>query len=694
MDHETAMRRAKELVAQMTLEEKASQLRYDAPAVERLGIPAYNWWNEALHGVARAGTATVFPQAIALAAIFDASFVREIADVISTEGRAKYNASSALGDRDIYKGLTFWSPNINIFRDPRWGRGQETYGEDPYLTARTGMAFVRGIQGEKDASYLKAAACAKHLAVHSGPEGERHSFDANVNEKDLRETYLYAFEKLVREAGVEAVMGAYNRFRGEPCCANSHLMDLLYNEWGFQGHFVSDCWAIADFHKNHMVTSTAPESAALALKRGCDLNCGVTYLHILAAFQEGRVTEEDVTRACEKVMTTRMRLGLFDDDCPYDAIPFTENDTDEHAAVALAAARKSMVLLKNDGVLPLDDKKIRTLAVIGPNANNIVALEGNYNGTSSRYVTFLEGIRAACGERGIRMLYAQGSHLWKDKEDNLALPGCRLAEAVAAAKAADAVVLCVGLDSTMEGEEGDASNAWGSGDRADLELPACQRRLVEAVVATGTPVVTVNASGSAVAVAAGNAILQAWYPGQAGGSALADLLFGVVSPSGKLPVTFYRSADDLPDFRDYAMAGRTYRYFAGEALYPFGYGLTYTRFAYEDAAFDGESAFVTVRNVGSAAAEAVVEAYLRAEDCPFAPRNPILCGYERVSLQPGESACVRVPVEPDAFTAVDESGKRVPAGERFTLWLGGGQPDPRTEALSGEKAAVCAVRRA
>ncbi len=693
MDHQEAMRRAKKLVAQMTVEEKASQLRYDAPAIERLGIPAYNWWNEALHGVARAGTATVFPQAIALAAMFDADLVRGIADVISTEGRAKYNAASAAGDRDIYKGLTFWSPNINIFRDPRWGRGQETYGEDPYLTARTGCAFVRGVQGEKDAKYLKAAACAKHLAVHSGPESERHRFDIDVSEKDLRETYLYAFEKIVKEAGVEAVMGAYNRFRGEPCCANSHLMEILREEWGFEGHFVSDCWAISDFHNNHMVTSTAPESAALALKAGCDVNCGVTYLHVLAALQEGRVTEEDITRACERLMATRFRLGLFADDCPYDAIPFTENDTDGHASLALRAAEKCMVLLKNDGTLPLDPAKVRTLAVIGPNANSIPVLEGNYNGTSSRYVTFLEGIRAACEERGIRVLYAQGSHLWNDKEDNLALPGARLAEAVATARAADAVVLCVGLDATMEGEEGDASNAWASGDRPDLELPACQRRLVEAVMAAGTPVVTVNASGSAVAVTEGNAILQAWYPGQAGGNALANILFGKVSPSGKLPVTFYRSVDDLPDFHNYDMEGRTYRYFAGDALYPFGYGLTYTHFAYGQPEFDGGDAFVTVRNAGEREAEAVVEAYVRAENCPFAPRNPVLCGYERVLLKPGESKRVRVAVNPDAFTAVNEAGERVSAGDRFTLWLGGSQPDARTEALSGERAAVLSIHR-
>ena len=382
-NREEARKKAEALVARMTLEEKASQLKYNAPAIPRLGIPAYNWWNEVLHGVARAGTATVFPQAIGLAAMFDEDMQEEIASAIAEEARAKFNGQSRHGDRDIYKGLTVWSPNINIFRDPRWGRGHETYGEDPYLTSRLGVRFIQGLQG--NGKYLKTAACSKHFAVHSGPEAERHQFDARVNRKDLFETYLPAFEATVKEAGVESVMGAYNRVNGEPACGSKTLLkDILRGKWGFKGHVVSDCWAILDFHTHHMVTATAPESAALALENGCDLNCGVTYLHLLAALQEGLIREEQITEACVRLMTTRYLLGLFDEDCEYDSIPVTAVDTAEHQALAQRAAEKSMVLLENDGVLPLDPEKVKTIAVIGPNADSVMALEGNYNGTSSR----------------------------------------------------------------------------------------------------------------------------------------------------------------------------------------------------------------------------------------------------------------------------------------------------------------------
>lgn len=686
MDHQTAMERARELVKQMTLEEKAAQLKYDAPAIERLGIPAYNWWSEALHGVAYAGTATVFPQAIALAAAFDSEGVQRTARVIATEGRAKYNAARMHGDRDIFKGLTFWSPNVNIFRDPRWGRGQETYGEDPYLTARTGLAFVRGLQGDPKDRYMKAAACAKHYAVHSGPEGNRHSFNAHCSKKDLRETYTYAFEKLVKEGQVEAVMGAYNCYEGQPCCANEELMGLLRDEWGFKGHFLSDCWAIADFHTNHHVTDTAPESAAMALKAGCDLNCGNTYLHILAAYQEGLITEEDITRACERLMATRMRLGMFDTDCEYDRITLADNDTDENNALALEMARKSMVLLKNDGILPLDPAAYKTIAVIGPNADSIAALEGNYFGTSSRYVKFLDGIRRECEKHGIRVVYSKGSHLWGEHNSDLTAPDDRLAEAEATAQMADLVILCVGLDAQLEGEEGDQSNEYSSGDKWDLDLPKSQQRLLSRIGETGKPVVTLHASGSAMNITFGNAILQTWYPGQAGGKAAADILFGHVSPSGKLPVTFYYSRDDLPDFEDYSMKNRTYRYYTGKVLYPFGYGLSYTRFVLKHPEFDGKNACITVENVGSMDAENVVQAYMKAEECTFAPLHPVLCGYERVFLKAGESRRIRIPLNPDAFTAVNDEGKRIPAGSRFMLYVGNGQPDARTEELTGEKA--------
>ena len=517
-NREEARAKARELVSKMTLEEKASQLKYDAPAIERLGIPAYNWWNEVLHGVARAGTATVFPQAIGLAAMFDEELQEEIADVISQEARAKYNGQSRHGDRDIYKGLTVWSPNINIFRDPRWGRGHETYGEDPYLTSRLGVRFIKGLQGS--GKYLKVAACSKHFAVHSGPEAVRHHFDAKANAKDMNETYLPAFEVTVREAEVESVMGAYNRVNGEPACGSETLLKkTLREKWGFQGHVVSDCWAVRDFHENHKVTATAPESAALAIKNGCDLNCGNTYLHMMEAVQEGLVTEDQITLACERLFTTRFLLGMFADDCEYDRIPVTDTDTDDHDRLALKAAEKSMVLLENDGTLPLDPQKVRTIAVVGPNADSVMALEGNYNGTSSRYVTFLGGLRAYAAKHGIRVLYSLGCHLFKDRTSNLAQADDRLAEAAMYAEAADVTIACVGLDAGLEGEEGDTGNEYFSGDKIDLLIPESQRKLLKTLEKSAKRLVTVIAAGSNLNVPEGNAKVFAWYPGQAGGTA-------------------------------------------------------------------------------------------------------------------------------------------------------------------------------
>ena len=684
MDHKTAMEKAANLVARMTLEEKAGQLRYDAPAIPRLGIPSYNWWNEGLHGVARAGTATMFPQAIGLAAMFDEQLIYEIAQIIAHEGRAKYNAASAHGDRDIYKGLTFWSPNINIFRDPRWGRGHETYGEDPCLTAQLGVSFVKGLQG--DGKYLKAAACAKHFAVHSGPEAIRHEFDAQANPKDMWETYLPAFEDLVKDADVEAVMGAYNRTNGEPCCGSKNLLkEILREKWGFQGHVVSDCWAVRDFHENHHVTDTAPQSAALALENGCDVNCGNTYIHMLAAYQEGLVTEEQITLACTRLMATRIRLGLLEtDDCPYDGISILENDTDAHDAVALRAALKSMTLLKNDGILPLNREKVKTLAVIGPNADSRACLEGNYNGTSSRYVTFLAGLQKACHEEGIRLLFAPGSMLFKDKSEVLSQRNDdRLSEAIAIAEAADAVIACVGLDATLEGEEGDTGNQYFSGDKNDLELPEAQRRLLDALVKTGTPLVTVVAAGSALRVEEGNAILWAWYPGQAGGTALARLLLGKESPSGKLPLTFYRGLEDLPEFTDYSMKNRTYRYFEGKPLYPFGFGLSYTRFEYSDAAYADHAVTVTVKNAGTMDSDEVVQVYIACES-EFAPLHPVLCAFKRVHIAAGESAQVTLPLYKHAFTVVNEAGDRIPC-EKAALYIGGSQPDELSRSLTGQE---------
>ena len=681
-DRTEAIEKAKELVGRMTLEEKASQLKYNAPAIERLGIPEYNWWNEVLHGVARAGTATVFPQAIGLAAIFDEDFQEKIAGVIGREARAKYNGQSRHGDRDIYKGLTVWSPNINIFRDPRWGRGHETYGEDPYLTGRLGVRFIQGLQGK--GKYLQVAACSKHFAVHSGPEALRHEFDAKACPKDLNETYLPAFKTTVQEGEVESVMGAYNRVNGEPACGSKTLLkDTLRGEWGFRGHVVSDCWAINDFHLNHKVTATAPESAALALKNGCDLNCGHTYLHILEALQEGLVTEEEITTACERLFTTRFMLGLFADDCEYDRIPVTDTDTDEHAALALEAAEKSMVLLENDGTLPLDPAKIKTIAVIGPNADSIPALEGNYNGTSSRYVTFLAGLRRYCENHGIRVLYSLGCHLFKDRTSGLAQADDRLAEAAMYAEAADVTIACVGLDAGLEGEEGDTGNEYFSGDKTDLQIPESQRKLLGVLEKSARKLITVIAAGSSLNVPQGNAKVFAWYPGQAGGTALANLLFGEKNFSGHLPLTFYQDVKDLPPFEDYSMENRTYRYFTGKPLYPFGHGLSYTSFEVVSAVPEEGSVSVEVVNTGKTAGEALAQIYVRC-DSPWAPLHPRLCGFKRVSLEPGERKVVSVPLDPLTDTVVTDEG----AFEKvlhYTLYAGLSQPDEQSVSLAGAK---------
>lgn len=696
-DRKEAQAKAKALVAQMTVEEKASQLKYDAPAIERLGVPAYNWWNEALHGVARAGTATMFPQPVAMASMFDEDTVQKIGDVVSTEARAKYNEAVKHGDHDIYKGLTFWSPNINLFRDPRWGRGQETYSEDPYLTARLGVAYIKGLQG--DGEYLKVAACAKHFAVHSGPEALRHEFDAEVSQKDLWETYLPAFEAAVKEGGVESVMGAYNRTLGEPCCGSDLLMrKILRGKWGFEGHYVSDCWAIADFHNHHHITATAPESAALALKMGCDVNCGNTYLHLLQALEAGLITEDDITAAAERLFTTRFLLGEFDENCAYNAIPYETVECPEHLALSEEAARRSVVLLKNDGLLPLNLEKIRTIGVIGPNANDRMALIGNYHGTASRYITVLEGIQDYVGDRA-RVLYAEGCHLYRDRVEGLAQPGDRLAEAQTVAEHSDVVVLVVGLNENLEGEEMHESNAGGSGDKADLLLPAPQRKLMEVVAGTGKPVVLVNMTGSAMdlrfADAHFSAVVQGWYPGARGGKAIAELLFGKYSPSGKLPVTFYNSADDLPAFTDYAMENRTYRYFKGDVLYPFGFGLTYGRTAVTAAAAEkaegGWRVTASLEHSGAAGGD-VVEVYIRDNESKFAVRNHSLCAFKPVSFSGDETKTVELFVPDRALEIVDDSGERRVDSRSFTLYVGVSQPDARSCALTGTHPAEIALQ--
>ena len=672
-----SVRKAEALVSKMTVEEAASQLLHSAPAIERLGIPAYNWWNEALHGVARAGVATVFPQAIGLAAMFDDVLLHKVAGTIAEEARAKYNAAQVYGDIDIYKGLTFWSPNINIFRDPRWGRGQETYGEDPYLTSRLGVAFITGLQGNGET--MKAAACAKHFACYSGPEEGRHSFNAVVAPKDLEETYLPAFEAAVREGKVEAVMGAYNALNGEPCCANSFLLEQkLRGEWGFAGHVVSDCWAVADFHKNHHYTENGPQSASIAVRRGCDLNCGCTYENLMEGLRQGLITEEEIRRSCVRVFTARFRLGMFGK-TEYDGIPYEKVACPAHKKLALRAARESIVLLKNDGILPLDAKRLKKIAVIGPNADSRAALYGNYNGDSGEFITDLAGIRAAA--KGARVFYSKGSDLCRD-DAPLCKPDNLFSEAVAAAKASDVVVLCVGYDGTIEGEEGDAGNYFASGDRRDLLLPPCQRRLCEAVLSVGKPVVLVIHSGGGIDVSEYegrvSAILQAWYSGERGGEALADIIFGKISPSGRLPVTVYRNDSALPPITEYSMRGRTYRYLREEPLYPFGFGLSYTSFLYSglraEVCGGAIECAVTVENTGGRGADEVVQAYLRFEGEAYEKPNCSLVFFRRVHIGAGQKRRIKFTVSRRQLESVTEEGKRIIFKGGYTLYVGGKAP--------------------
>lgn len=688
--------RAEDLVSKMTTEEKASQLKYNASAIDRLGIPEYNWWNEALHGVARAGTATVFPQAIGLAAMFDEEEMHEIGDVISTEGRAKYNAYSKEGDRDIYKGLTFWSPNVNIFRDPRWGRGQETYGEDPYLTSRLAVRFIKGLQGD-DPKYLKSAACAKHFAVHSGPENIRHEFNAVVNDKDLWETYLPAFEACVKEAKVEAVMGAYNRTNGEPCCASKLLMDdILRGKWGFEGHYVSDCWALKDFHQFHKITKDAQESAALALERGCDVNCGVVYLQTLAALENGLIKEELIDRAVKRLMVCRLKLGMFDEIEKYDNISYKKNDSPKHREINLSVAKKTMTLLKNNGVLPLDRTKLDSIAVIGPKADDRLMLMGNYHGTASQYVTILDGIRSYLND-SVRINYSDGAHKYLDRTEDLAYADDRISEAVICARNSDVAIVCLGLDETMEGEEFHDSNAFGSGDRINLSLPESQVKLLKAVKATGVPTVLVLAAGSAVELNWADenvdAILDVWYPGALGGNAVASTIFGGTNPAGRLPVTFYKTIEELPEFTDYSMENRTYRYMKNEALYPFGYGLSYTEFEYSDIKLSsdiiksGESLTVevTVTNTGKVTGDEVIECYIRDNSASVTVPNYSLCGFVRKHIKSGHSKTISLEIKPESMRIVDNEGKRYMEPGEFTIWVGSSAPDSRSVKLTGKE---------
>lgn len=687
--------RARDIVSRLTLDEKAAQMLHEAPAIPRFGIPAYNWWSEGLHGVARAGVATVFPQAIGLAAIWSAERMATIAGVIADEGRAKHHEFVRQGDRGYYQGLTFWSPNINIFRDPRWGRGHETYGECPYLTGRLGAAFCKALQGD-DPKYLKLVATPKHFAVHSGPEALRHSFDAIVSAKDLRETYLPAFRDCIVEAKAYSIMSAYNRTNGEPCSSSQTLLvDILRGEWGFEGYVVSDCWALRDIHEAHRVTATPEESARDAVKAGCDLNCGCTYGYIPSSVRQGLLEEAEVDACLARLFTTRLKLGMFDPpgQVPYASIPYETNDSPKHAALAREAARESMVLLRNrDSLLPLS-KDIGSIAVIGPNANDPQVLVGNYFGVPSDPITPLRGIRERVAP-GTKVWYSQGCKLTGTQGDGI-VRSAVISEAISMAQRADVVVLCLGLSADIEGEQGDVGNSEASGDKTSLDLPGLQQELMEKVVAVGKPTVLVLISGSALNVGWADervgAILQAWYPGQAGGRALADVLFGDYCPAGRLPITFPRSLDDVPVFTDYSMRGRTYRYLEREPLYPFGYGLSYTRFAYSGPRIDrlrpafGESLEVSavVENVGICAGDEVVQLYLKCLDAPYPVPHHQLRGFARIPLAPGEKRQITFVLSTRDLSQIDERGMRVFQPGRYRVSVGGSQPDARSEELMG-----------
>jgi beta-glucosidase len=844
--------RVDDLIARMTLEEKISQMAYDAPAIERLGIPAYNWWNECLHGVARAGVATVFPQAIGLAATWDIALMGQVATAISDEARAKHHEFVRRGVRQIYTGLTMWSPNVNIFRDPRWGRGQETYGEDPYLTARMGVTFVKGLQGD-DPRYLKVVATPKHFAVHSGPELSRHEFDARVSERDLRETYLPAFEACVKEGAAASIMGAYNRLNGEPCCASPTLLQkILREEWGFEGYVVSDCWAINDIFGGHGVVESPAEASALAVKAGCDLECGCAYPSLLEAVEQGLIDEPTINQTVTRLFAARFRLGMFDppEQTPFARLPYEINDSAVHRSLARRAAQEAIVLLKNDGLLPLA-KELKSIAVIGPGADDLAVLLGNYCGTASHAVTPLEGIRrkvlpetavytalgceiaagvpplcavpAAClrppadsvghALQGLAGAYYPGCMIPDDRSNTnpafvrvdplvdfgwrdtsplggqvtdhfcvrwrgalipptsgkyllgvrgssgylLRLDGCELlpyesndhhvftrtvpveleggrlydvcldyvnagrtpevqllwavpgqdyiAEALRVAENVEVVVMVMGLSPALEGEEMPVSvEGFVGGDRTDIALPRPQQALLEAINGLGKPVVLVLMGGSALAVnwaaAHVSAILAAWYPGEEGGSAIADVLFGDVNPAGRLPVTFYKSLDQLPPFDDYSMAGRTYRYLAEPPLYPFGHGLSYTSFGYSDFALArtevvaGETSDISVRitNTGGAAGDEVVQLYV--QDVYASIPRPVreLKGYVRVALAPGESRNVTFHMPIDQLAFYDADLNLVVESGSFKVMVGASSADIRCEGVfevtGAKKAAV------
>ncbi|WP_299533612.1 glycoside hydrolase family 3 N-terminal domain-containing protein [Ulvibacterium sp.] len=692
--------RVNNLISLMTLEEKINQLRYNSPAIERLGIPEYNWWNECLHGVARNGRATVFPQAIGLAATWDTDLIHRIGDVIGTEARAKYNANSAHGRRGIYQGLTFWSPNVNIFRDPRWGRGQETYGEDPYLTAQIGTAFVKGLQGDHP-KYLKAAGMAKHYAVHNGPEKLRHVFDATVSQKDLWETYLPAFEALVKDANVEGVMGAYNRVNGDPACAHPYLMeDVLRQQWGFKGYFTSDCWAIRDFFNGHNIVGTAPEAAALAINEGCNLNCGDTYPELLNAISQGFTTEAEIDNNLRELLPTRFKLGLFDPvgSTPFDAIGPEEIRSKEHIALTKEAATKSIVLLKNKNkALPLD-KDINGIFVTGPTATHAQALLANYYGLSDDLKTFLEGIVGKVSPQ-TSVLYRQGALL--DRPNNNPMDWFS-----GEAERMEVTIAFMGISQLIEGEEGESILSNHLGDRKEIKLPQNQIDYLKKIRAKAKKLIVVLTAGSALAVPEvyemADALVYAWYPGEQGGEAMADILFGDAVPSGRSPLTFVKVLEDLPPFEDYALKGRTYRYLEKEPLFPFGFGLSYTSFEYGPITLEkntikrGKSVNVQleVTNTGTYAAEEVIQLYISDVEASVEVPFHALKGFQRIRLNPGESQSIAFTITPEMMELVNNEGKKVLEKGKFKIHIGGTSPSARNKALgaSAMVESVFAVR--
>lgn len=679
--------RVEDLINRLTLEEKASQMVHNSPAIERLGIPQYNWWNEALHGVGRSGVATVFPQAIGMGATFDPELIKEVASVISDEARATHNTAVKNGYRRQYSGLTFWTPNINIFRDPRWGRGQETYGEDPYLTSILGTAFVEGLQGDNP-KYLKTAAAAKHYAVHSGPEKLRHEFNAEASQKDLWETYLPAFKALV-DADVETIMCAYNSTNGEPCCENKYLLqDVLRDKWNFTGHIVTDCGALVDFYKGHKVVQNSAEAAAMAVKSGVNLNCGGTYLSLPEAVKKGLVSEEEIDKQLATLLKTKFKLGLFDpaENNPYSKLSEKDLNTKEHRELARKVAQKSIVMLKNNGVLPLKND-LSKYFITGPTASSIEILLGNYHGINPNLVTILEGVAGAIAPQS-QMQYREGTLLNQPNANpqDWASPN---------AGSSDATIAVMGISGVLEGEEGESIASTTFGDRLDYNIPQNQIDYLQKLrdAAGDKPVIAVITGGSPMNLQKvhelADAVLLVWYPGEEGGDAVADIIFGKVSPSGRLPITFPKSLDDLPPYEDYSMKGRTYKYMESEPMYPFGYGLSYTNFSYSDIKLSrekiekGESlkASVKVANTGKTTGEEVVQLYI--SDLKTSVRAPRyqLYGIKRVKLEPGASQQISFEITPKMMELVNEDGERVLEKGEFKLYLGGSTPDSRNREL-------------